>query len=217
MRPGAIRSCASLTIRTCGVKGGRCNQVASEMPAEEGKTAVPKRKSGGLDMAALVTHTPAADVPADFVASAAEWPLWDSDTHPHEPAGSGKFPFNYNGDYATERVLIVSGRATLAPDDGSEAVTLSAGDSVWFHHGFACQWTVAERMTKRYQYFGADGEVKARPNKNRKATSVRVIILAFRVAQTQISVYRVLRSRPRPPSRATSAASTASRSHSLDP
>lgn len=112
-------------------------------------------------MAALVTHTSAADVPAAFVASAADWPLWDSDTHPHEPAGSGKFPFNYNGDYSTERVLIVSGRATLAPDDGSEEVVLAAGDSVHFHHGFACQWTVTERMTKRYNYFGADGEIKA--------------------------------------------------------
>ena len=26
-----------------------------------------------------------------FVAAAADWPLWDSDTHPHEPAGSGQY------------------------------------------------------------------------------------------------------------------------------
>jgi hypothetical protein len=36
-----------------------------------------------------------------------------------EPPKSGKFPFNYNGDYATERVLIICGAATLTPDDGS--------------------------------------------------------------------------------------------------
>ena len=35
---------------------------------------------------------------------------------PQVPAKSGKFHFDYNGDYATERVLITSGRATLTPD-----------------------------------------------------------------------------------------------------
>ena len=120
--------------------------------------AAPKRKA--VDMTSLVTHTSASDVPATFVDPAQDWPLWDSDTQAQTPAGSGKFPFNYNGDYATERVLIVSGRATLAPDDGSDEVVLAPGDSVYFHHGFACQWTVHERMTKRYEYFDADGKVK---------------------------------------------------------
>ena len=86
-----------------------------------------------------------------MAAQASDWPMWDSVTHPQEPAGSGKFAFSYNGDYATERVLILSGVATLAPDDGSEPFEIEAGDSVWFHHGFSCQWTVHERMTKRYQ------------------------------------------------------------------
>ena len=35
-----------------------------------------------------------------------------------EPPKSGKFAFNYNGDYATERVLVACGAATLHPDDG---------------------------------------------------------------------------------------------------
>mmetsp|Transcript_56325 Transcript_56325/g.96962 ORF Transcript_56325/g.96962 Transcript_56325/m.96962 type:complete len:323 (-) Transcript_56325:429-1397(-) len=112
-------------------------------------------------MERLITHALASAVSANFISLAADWPLWDSEDHPQEPQGSGKFPFNYNGDYATERVLIVSGRATLTPDDGSPVVTLEPGDSVFFHHGFACQWTVHERMTKRYNYFDADGQLKA--------------------------------------------------------
>lgn len=79
-----------------------------------------------------------------------------------EPPKSGKFAFNYNGDYATERILVVCGAATLTPDDGSAPVKLAAGDSVWFHKGFACQWEVTEPMKKHYEYFDADGNVKAR-------------------------------------------------------
>jgi len=112
-------------------------------------------------MEKLVTHTPASAVTPDFIAKASDWPLWDSDDHPQDPPGSGKFSFNYNGGYASERVLIVSGRATLAPDDGSSIVVLEAGDSVFFHNGFACGWLVHERMTKRYQYFDKDGEISA--------------------------------------------------------
>jgi len=114
-----------------------------------------------VEMEKLITHTPASDVLPDFVSNASDWPLWDSDDHPQEPPGSGKFPFNYNGNYASERVLIVSGSATLVPDDGSRNYDLEAGDSVFFHHGFACGWTIHERMKKRYQYFDADGEISA--------------------------------------------------------
>ena len=55
----------------------------------------------------------------------------------------------YNGDYDTERTLIVTGTATLTPSDGSDPITIEAGDSVWFHKGFACEWDVHEPMTKR--------------------------------------------------------------------
>eukprot|EP00961_Rhodomonas_salina_P010083 135724-Rhodomonas_salina.1 len=112
-------------------------------------------------MEKLITHTPELAVLADYASEAAHWPLWDSDEQPQEPPGSGKFLFKYNGDYATERVLIVSGRATLAPEDGSAPVELAPGDSVWFHHWFSCSWIVHERMTKRYQYFDGGGVLKA--------------------------------------------------------
>jgi uncharacterized cupin superfamily protein len=88
------------------------------------------------------------------------WSTWDSTTHPCEPANSGKFDFDYNGDYDTERVLILTGRATVTPKDGScGPITLSAGDSVFFHKGFSCSWDVLEPMTKLYNYFDASGTI----------------------------------------------------------
>jgi hypothetical protein len=57
-------------------------------------------------------------------------------------------------------VLIVSGKATVTPHDGScGPITLSAGDSVHFHKGFSCAWHVLEPMTKRYNYFNEAGEI----------------------------------------------------------
>ena len=44
--------------------------------------------------------------------------------HPQKPKGSGKFPFDYNGDYDTERVLITKGKATLTPDPSMPVTTL---------------------------------------------------------------------------------------------
>ena len=63
----------------------------------------------------LCTVTAAADVQDDFKDLALTWPLWDSKTHPQKPKNSGKFRFDYNGSYASERVLIMSGKATLKP------------------------------------------------------------------------------------------------------
>ena len=60
--------------------------------------------------------------------------------------------FDYNGDYDTERVLITKGSATLTPDDGSDVVKIGAGDSVYFHKGFACMWHVTKPMAKHYAY-----------------------------------------------------------------
>merc|ERR1712129_635706 len=74
-----------------------------------------------------------------------------------KPAKSGKFHFDYNGDYETERVLIMSGKATLTPEDGSEPITITKGDQVFFHKGFACDWHVTKPMTKHYAYYSADG------------------------------------------------------------
>ena len=106
-------------------------------------------------MSVQITHErPASD---EYVQSSTSWPLWNSTTHED---GSGQFHFAYNGDYATERTYICTGSATLTPDDGSDPVHIRAGDAVWFHHGFSCKWAVHEPMTKRYQYFGADGAIK---------------------------------------------------------
>ncbi len=63
-------------------------------------------------------------------------------------------------DYTTERTLIVTGTATLTPTDGSPPIKIQAGDLVWFHKGFICNWEVHTPMTKRYEYFDADGNVK---------------------------------------------------------
>ena len=38
-----------------------------------------------------------------------------------------------------ERVLIICGKAVLTPSDGTDAVTMSAGDFVKFHKGFSCR------------------------------------------------------------------------------
>ena len=51
-------------------------------------------------------------------------------TASQNPPKSGKFHFDYNGDYETERVLIMSGEATLTPDDGSEEIVIGKGDQV---------------------------------------------------------------------------------------
>ena len=37
------------------------------------------------------------------------------------------------------------------------AVTISGGDKVVFHAGFACQWQVLKPMRKHYQMVDADG------------------------------------------------------------
>ena len=106
----------------------------------------------------LVTHDRPA--PDEYATSAKQWALWDSATHPMEPPGSNTFHFVYNGDYDIEKCLIVTGTATLTPSDGSEKIAIQAGDSVWFHHGFACDWEVHTPMTKHYEYFDNKGNVK---------------------------------------------------------
>jgi len=111
----------------------------------------------------LITHVPAEDVKDEFTALAMTWPLWDSRTHPQTPAKSGKFLFDYNGEYETERVLIMSGKAKLSPTDGSDPITITEGDQVFFHKGFACNWHVTEPMKKHYAYYDEEG-VEVAPN-----------------------------------------------------
>jgi len=130
----------------------------ARLQSEQSSEAQPAEASTKAAAHPLCTVTAAADVPAAFKALATTWPLWDSKTHPQKPKNSGKFRFDYNGSYASERVLIMSGAATLKPVDGSDPIQIKAGDSVIFWHGFSCDWTVTARMTKHYAYYNEDGE-----------------------------------------------------------
>ena len=86
---------------------------------------------------------------------AAAWQVWDS---AQEGAGD-TIHIDYDGEYGSERVLIVSGRATVVPDDGSPSFTVGTGDAVYFMHGFRCTWRIHESpLVQRYGYFGADGK-----------------------------------------------------------
>ena len=69
---------------------------------------------------------------------------------------SGRFPFDYAENHQ-EHVLVIDGKATLTPNDGSKPVAIAAGDHVIFHRGFACEWQVLEPMRKHYCYFDEDG------------------------------------------------------------
>eukprot|EP00656_Telonema_subtile_P026435 TRINITY_DN2840_c0_g1_i1.p1 TRINITY_DN2840_c0_g1~~TRINITY_DN2840_c0_g1_i1.p1 ORF type:complete len:187 (-),score=43.66 TRINITY_DN2840_c0_g1_i1:317-877(-) len=101
--------------------------------------------------------TSAADVSDDFKAVAGEWAVWDSETHDYdEPVADRKFHFDYSNNHE-ERVLIIGGKATLTPDDGSSVVTLTAGDQVSFLRGFKCTWCILEPMTKHYAFFDESG------------------------------------------------------------
>ena len=106
---------------------------------------------------ALYQHVPADKVPAPFKELAKDWPTWDSnDADP--PLVDGKVHFNYDGDYGSERVLVVHGKATITPDDGSPTVDVGEGDAVYLHKGFSCTWTIHEPLVQHYGYFGADGK-----------------------------------------------------------
>ncbi len=44
----------------------------------------------------LITVTKAKEVDKKVKTSAGAWPIWDSESHPCDPPGSGKFPFDYS-------------------------------------------------------------------------------------------------------------------------
>lgn len=133
--------------------------IEHHLGASPRSTVRPPSSAGMDEVPSLITIIRAVDVTAEYKKIAAAWPLWDSKTHPQKPKGSGKFPFDYNGDYATERVLITKGLATLTPAAGlGPPVSIGCGDAVYFHKGFKCNWKVHERMEKHYAYYGEDGE-----------------------------------------------------------
>ena len=90
---------------------------------------------------------------------AADWQVWDS----AQEGTVGTIHIDYDGDYGSERVLIVSGRATVTPTDrvcdGSPSFNVSPGDAVYFMAGFRCTWHIHEApLVQRYGFFGFDGK-----------------------------------------------------------
>lgn len=96
----------------------------------------------------LITVTPADDVTEDYKKEAKAWTVWDSKNRK-------KFPYNYT---AEERVLVLSGAATITPDDNGEPIKIEKGNAVTFHKGFCCKWLVTKRMKKHYAVFAVEGE-----------------------------------------------------------
>ena len=87
--------------------------------------------------------------------AAAHWQVWNSE----KEMVDSHFHIDYDGDYSSERVLIMSGRATVNPDDGSAPFAVTKGDAVYFFHGFSCTWIIEKApLVMRYGYFGADGK-----------------------------------------------------------
>ena len=66
--------------------------------------------------APLYQHVRAELVSPRIMTLAADWQVWDSAKEGTE----GTIHIDYDGDYGSERVLIVSGRATVTPCDGYE-------------------------------------------------------------------------------------------------
>ena len=107
------------------------------------------------NMSTLYQHLRSELVPPRVKTMAAAWQVWDS---AQEGVGD-TIHIDYDGEYGSERVLIVSGRATVVPDDGSPSFTVRPGDVVYFMHGFRCTWRILESpLVQRYGYFGADGK-----------------------------------------------------------
>ena len=103
----------------------------------------------------LYQHLRAESVSPRIKTLAADWQVWDAAADSNE----GTIHIDYDGDYASERVLIVSGRATVIPDDGSPSFNVGAGDAIYFMHGFRCTWRIHEApCVQRYGYFGEDGK-----------------------------------------------------------
>ena len=103
----------------------------------------------------LYQHVRSDSVPPRIEALAAGWQVWD-----FAQEGSGDtIHIDYDGDYGSERVLIVSGRATVIPDDGTPSFNVGPGDAVYFMRGFRCTWHIHETpFEQRYGYFGLDGK-----------------------------------------------------------
>ena len=103
----------------------------------------------------LYQHVRAELVSPRIKALATGWQVWNSEKEGNEET----FHIDYDGDYGSERVLIVSGRATVIPDDGTPSFMVGPGDAVYFIRGFQCTWRIREApLVQRYGYVGHDGK-----------------------------------------------------------
>ena len=103
----------------------------------------------------LHQHVRASLVGPRIKTAALGWQLWNSE---HETA-DGSIHIDYDGQYASERVLIVSGRATVTPDRGATPFQVAPGDALYLFHGFSCTWRIEQApLVMRYGYFAADGK-----------------------------------------------------------
>ena len=67
------------------------------------------------NMSTLYQHLRSELVPPRVKTMAAAWQVWDS----VQDGVGDTIHIDYDGEYGSERVLIVSGRATVVPDDRS--------------------------------------------------------------------------------------------------
>ena len=72
------------------------------------------------NMSTLYQHLRSELVPPRVKTMAAAWQVWDS----VQDGVGDTIHIEYDGEYGSERVLIVSGRATVVPDEEMMAVTL---------------------------------------------------------------------------------------------
>ena len=91
--------------------------------------------------APLYQHIRSELVPPRLKTLAEGWQEWNS---AHEGAGD-TIHIDYDGDYGSERVLIVLGRATVVPDDGSPSFTVGPGDAVYFMSGSTAPGVLTKR------------------------------------------------------------------------
>jgi uncharacterized cupin superfamily protein len=124
--------------------------MRGEIQISLGTMRAPKRARAATPRVPLYQHVRADAVAPPLRARAAGWPEWRC----HDD----QVRIEYDGDYASERVLVLSGRATVVPEDGSRSFTVGPGDAVYFMVGFKCTWRIDEApLVQRYGFFGDDG------------------------------------------------------------
>lgn len=70
-----------------------------------------------------------------------QWPIWEKEV--------SVFPWYYD---EKETAYILQGEVVVTSADGSESVTIRAGDLVVFPAGLSCQWDVRQDLRKHYQF-----------------------------------------------------------------